>query len=59
MELSGVYTVCLTFSLLWETKIVHTKLGKSIKKFNIILTNCSMDQMDMYGIQSTGTLMNV
>ncbi len=24
MVLSGVYTVCLTFSLLWETKICYT-----------------------------------
>ncbi len=48
MELSGVYNVCLTFSLLWETKIVHTKLGNNIKEFNFMLTICSMDQMDMY-----------
>ncbi len=48
MVLSGVYTFCLTFSLLWETKIVHAKLGNNIKKFDIILTICSMDQMDMY-----------
>ncbi len=53
MELSGVNTVCLTFSLLWETKIVHTKLENNSKKFNIILTNCSMDQMDMYYIKYT------
>ncbi len=52
MALSGVYTVCLTFSLLWETQIVHTKLGNKIMKF-IILTISSMDQMDMYSIQST------
>ncbi len=32
MDLSDVYTVCLTFSLLWETQIVHTKLGIIIKK---------------------------
>ncbi len=58
MVLSGVYTVSLTFSLLWETKIVDTKLGNNIKKSNItsILTNCSMDQMDMYKVR---TLMTV
>ncbi len=47
MVLSDVYTVCLTFSLLWENKIVHT----NTKKLNIILTICSMDQdhqMDIY-----------
>ncbi len=49
--LSGVYTVCLTFSLLWETQIVHTKLGNNIKKFNIILTIYPMNTMDT--IQST------
>ncbi len=48
MELSGVYTVCLTFSLLWETKFFHTKFWNNIKELNIILAICSMDQMDMY-----------
>ncbi len=32
MDLSGVYTVCLTFSLLWENQILNTKLGKNIKE---------------------------
>ncbi len=36
-----------------ETKIVHTKLGNSIKKLNNILTISPMDQMDMYTVQST------
>ncbi len=45
MPLSGVYTVCLMFSLLWETKIVRTKFGNTIKKFDIILIISSMDQM--------------
>ncbi len=47
MELLSVYTVCLTFSLLWENQIIYTKLGKTILKFNIILANCAMDHMDM------------
>ncbi len=46
MALSGVYTVCLTFSLL--TQIVHIlNWGNKIKKFDIILTIRLMDQMDM------------
>ncbi len=54
MDLSGVYTVCVTFSLLWETKIVHTKLGKNIKKLDITFTICSMDQMDIYTKYTNG-----
>ncbi len=37
MVSSGIYTVCLTFSLLWETQIVHTEFGNNIKNYNIIL----------------------
>ncbi len=48
MVLSGVYTVCVTFSLLWETLIVHTKLRNNIKKLHSILTICLMDGMDVY-----------
>ncbi len=47
MALSGVYTVCLTFSLLWETQIVHTKLEET-KKLKIILTICQ-NGWDGYG----------
>ncbi len=32
MDLSGVYSVCLMFSLLWETQIVHNKFGNNIEK---------------------------
>ncbi len=35
MDLSPVYTVCMTFSLLWETLIVSTKLGNNIKKIKL------------------------
>ncbi len=45
--LSGLYTVCLTFSLVKETQILHTQLGNNIKIFNIIFTICAMEQMDM------------
>ncbi len=53
MELSGVYTVCLKISLLWETNIVYTtcKLENNFKKFSIILTMCRMNTMDT--IQTT------
>ncbi len=51
MVLSGVYTVCLMFSLLWETQIVHTKLDKNIEKIKSILTFCPINAMDT--IQST------
>ncbi len=54
MELSDVYS--LSFPLLWETKVVHTKLGNNIKKLNIILTVCSMDQMDMYTKYTNGSV---
>ncbi len=33
--------------ILWEIKNFHTKFGNNIKKLNIILAMCSMDQMDM------------
>ncbi len=49
MELSGVYTICLTFSLHGKPKWFILNLGNNIKKLNIhILTICSMDQIDMY-----------
>ncbi len=50
MELSGVYTICLTFSLLWKTKIVHNKLGNNIKKLKNILKFFSMHQLNMYKV---------
>ncbi len=28
--------------------MIHANFGNNIKKFNIISTICSMDQMDMY-----------
>ncbi len=51
MVLSGVYTVCLTFSLLWETQIVHNKLENNSEKIKSILTICPINAMDT--IQST------
>ncbi len=58
MELSGVYTVCLTVSLLWETQIVYTKLGNNIEKFNIIFTISPMDTMETSTKYTNGCVMD-
>ncbi len=47
MVLSGVYTVCLTFSLLWETQIVHTKLENNIEEIKSFLTIFPINAMDI------------
>ncbi len=48
MALSAVYTVCLMYSLLWETQMVHTKLEIILRNFLYYFNNCLMNQLDMY-----------
>ncbi len=52
MALSGVYTVCLMvfFHFYGKPKLLILNWGLILRKLNIILINCQMDQMDMYKV---------
>ncbi len=53
MALSGVYTACLLFLILWQPNYFKNNLENNIEKKEINLTISPINTMDTTGIQST------